>query len=479
MKLVSKNGLSADAVQQLVAGRVAFVAANNPNTYTGGYLLPFLLSAVNDEAASLVYSGLQSTSAGAMRHVIGVFQDIPGEAATSSQSVAALVNDSTNAVNANQKAINAAFDKVTRTQQISIRPGSVRLAAGETEQDYINRTIVALIASAETKLASEVANFIASSGLYIGSNVPRANVARTGFVDVPMFKTDGSYNATGLAMLQSDFASMGFMESDVYYFGGSAISAYAVGRQMATMNSGFDPSKTDVFQANRIFHDSAVENAFTQQSKPNAMLAIRKGALKFVQTVMYSQPTQTSAGLFYSVQSPITGLVFDIAEVRRMTTSGLEVVLQASCTWTVLGYGQCTDSVGNGARRNVKDVFAYNLVAANTTLLDLPKVTIGQTIAAATRDMDLAIDVCANPAQVSLQGQSIGGNFYLTTIATADGATPTAYSWSVDGTPNAATTPFLTLPTAGLTAGDLIEVTVTFTAVDGTTTNVTASKTYN
>ena len=85
MKLVSKNGLSADAVQQLVAGRVAFVAANNPNTYTGGFLLPFLLSNVNEDAAALVYTGLQSTTAGAMRHVIGVFQDIPGESATSSQ----------------------------------------------------------------------------------------------------------------------------------------------------------------------------------------------------------------------------------------------------------------------------------------------------------------------------------------------------------------------------------------------------------
>ena len=479
MKLVSKNGLSADAVQQLVAGRVAFVAANNPNTYTGGFLLPFLLSNVNEDAAALVYTGLQSTTAGAMRHVIGVFQDIPGESATSSQSIAALVNDSTTAVAANQKAINSAFDKVTRTQQISIRPGSVRLADGETEQDYINRTIVALIASAESKLATEVANYIAASGLYVGSNVPRANVQRTGFVDVPMFKTDGSYNPTGLAMLQSDFAAMGFMESDVYYFGGSAISAYAIGRQMATMNAGFDPSKTDVFQANRIFHDSSVENAFTQQNKPNAMLAIRKGALKFVQAVMYSQPTQTSAGVFYSVQSPVTGLIFDIAEVRRMTTNGVEVVLQASCTWTILGYGQCSDSLGKGARRNVKDVFAYNLVAENTTLLDLPKVTIGQTIAHANRDMDLAIDVCANPAQVLLQGQTVGSNFYVTSIATADGATPTAYSWSVDGTPNAATTPFLTLPTAGLSAGDLIEVTVTFTAADGTTSNVTASKTYN
>lgn len=467
----------------LVQSYQTFVNTNLPIVPTRGTFLMYLLSADNMAAASSIYSSPQTTIVKALG------QNEPQKnIAFQYRKPHQLGSSATNAAD-----VCLAGEKDSyQTHNVPLNKRSKTRVKAFTNQQAINenmtleqlrmRNLLELVRELDAVVAREVATELVTAkrsntaSAYIGKNATRGGVARNAWANLPMFKTDGTVNIAGESVLSGDLSGLGVAMDEVRYFGGATLQQYATLKGLSCCANGYDPRNLDTFTANMAFVDSGLESAMAAINQPKGFIAYRNGSMMFVSSPRFGVAEYAPMAAKYTLQSPNTGLLYDVDEVTVTcgTNGQIEYRIGLTIDWALAGYGEAVDMAGLGVRAGVTDVFGYSIAQSNNTIFDYAAVDVDAPLVAQTvsfvpesiavaHDFGVKIVAAKNAGIYTLIASTNESNGYRVQSATS-------FAWVVDGTASTTTANVLTIDTATtpLTSGDVISVTVTYT--NGTTT---------
>ena len=353
---------------------------------------------------------------------------------------------------------------------------------GLTLDQLRTQNILSLIAELDAIVAREVATEVITAkrsntvSAYIGKNAPRGGSARAAWVDLPMFKLDGTVNIAGESVLRGDMVGLGVGMDEVRYFGGAYLQQYATLKGLSCCANGYDPRQLDTFAANMAYVDTGIESAMSAIQKPKGFIVYRNGSMMFVHSPRFSNAETAANAAKYVIKSPNTGLFYDVDEVT--VTCGadgqIEYRVGLSIDWALAGYGEAVDMAGLGVRAGVTDVFAYNIAQSDNKVFDYAPVDVDAALVAQTVSFTPENIAVAHDFGVKIVAAKNGTIYTLiASVSESNGyrvQSATSFVWVVDGTTSTTNTNVLTIDTATtpLASGDVIAVTATYT--NGTTT---------
>ena len=487
------GGMTADQLNAWVGSAKQQVELTPPTASIPHFLLMYLMSAENVAAGQNWFTfsarqieGQHSNSTMPLYEIVGTYTDpYSNDSTSSAQATIGVCGDGDRR---KMHGFTQPLNKYTSSNVFEFTHLQLQ-NEGKTLEQKRNEILQQAVRQADDRLAGEVSATVVnakransnSTLKYIGNNIGRNNTARGAFATLPTFKTDGTVNPTGEIMMNMDWNALGIPSMDMVYFGGDSMLRYLSALSIACCQTGYNPAMLQMLYSFRGFPDYGVQNAFAQAGKPNAMLAYRKGSMQFVYKSMYNgKQRATPTMAYFSITSPMTGIVWDVIEKTKECTSNNPTdtvyTLQVFTTWTVLGYGDATNNDNYKHLKNVTGVFAYDLVTADTKINEIGDADISQAYQAKDIVQAYPTDY-AQPtgAGVALRSQIVGNDLNLwADITQADGRRIASISWTVAGTPATDTTPYITVDNSTLTTGDTVVVSVSFNTGSPITATYTA-----